>query len=296
MVSASKAARQAKKEADGKGKKTTSSKLKSEANSQAASKASSANGDDYNSDDDGAVALNQEKLAKLSLQEDKDGLSDRVTTGVLSSLEASRDVKITSASLVFHGKVLFNDTQLEVTYGRRYGLLGENGCGKSTLLKAIAKREFPFPEHIDIYLLNTGAAPSELGALEWVVKEAENEMARLETVAEEILEREGPDSPILMDMYDVSSNSEYIIFSQLTLPQSVSKAWTLPLSKYGPPSSSLVSASTKRPSTRRPRTCPVDGVCVSLSPKPCSSSLPSYSSMTLPHIWISKPVCGWKNT
>lgn len=202
MVSASKAARQAKKEATGKAPKTAASKVASKANSQAASKASSVNGDDYNSDEDGASAAFQAKVAKLALQEDKDGLSDRVTTGVLSSLEASRDVKITSASLVFHGKVLFNDTQLEVTYGRRYGLLGENGCGKSTLLKAIAKREFPFPEHVDIYLLNEGAAPSELGALEWVVKEAENEMARLEQVAEEILEREGPDSPVLMDMYD----------------------------------------------------------------------------------------------
>jgi ATP-binding cassette subfamily F protein 2 len=206
MVSASKAARQAKKEATGKTPKTAASKVASKANSQAVSKASSVNGDDYNSDEDGATAAFQAKVAKLALQEDKDGLSDRVTTGVLSSLEASRDVKITSASLVFHGKVLFNDTQLEVTYGRRYGLLGENGCGKSTLLKAIAKREFPFPEHVDIYLLNEGAAPSELGALEWVVKEAENEMARLETVAEEILEREGPDSPVLMDMYDVSSD------------------------------------------------------------------------------------------
>jgi ATP-binding cassette subfamily F protein 2 len=199
MVSASKAAREAKKAAAGKTPKTAASKLSSKANSQAASKASSVNGDEYNSD---AEIQIDERVQKLTLQEDKHGLSDRVTTGVLSSLEASRDVKITSASLVFHGKVLFNDTNLEINYGRRYGLLGENGCGKSTLLKAIAKREFPFPEHIDIYLLNEGAAPSNLGALEWVVKEAENEMARLESLAEAILEKEGPDSPVLMDMYD----------------------------------------------------------------------------------------------
>lgn len=77
---------------------------------------------------------------------------------------------------------------MELTYGRRYGLLGENGCGKSTLLKAIDKREFPIPDHIDIYLLNEGAPPSELGALEWVVKEAENEMTRLDNEAERILE------------------------------------------------------------------------------------------------------------
>ena len=204
MVSASKAARQAKRVESGKEpKKTAASKLSSKANSKAASSASSVNGDDEELDEDVDDSVVGERLAKLKLQEDKHGLSDRVTTGVLASLEASRDVKITSASLVFHGKVLFNDTTLEVNYGRRYGLLGENGCGKSTLLKSIAAREFPFPEHLDIYLLNEGAPPSDLGALEWVVKEAENELARLEKLAEEILEKDGPESPILDDIYEV---------------------------------------------------------------------------------------------
>jgi len=208
MVSASKAARLAKREAEGKTKKTAASKVSSrnasQANSKNASKASSVNGEDENPmlDADDTEEFVDEKVKKLTLQEDKHGLSDRVTTGVLASLEASRDVKITSASLVFHGKVLFNDTTIEVNYGRRYGLLGENGCGKSTLLKAIAKREFPFPEHIDIYLLNEGAPPSNMGALEWVVKEAENELARLEKLAEDILERDGPESPVLEELYE----------------------------------------------------------------------------------------------
>ena len=134
---------------------------------------------------------------------DKHGLSDRVTTGVLTSLQQSRDVKISSTSLVFHGKVLITDSTLELNYSRRYGLLGENGCGKSTLLKAIDKREYPIPEHVDIYLLNEGAPPSELGALEWVVKEAENEMDRLDKLAEEILEKNGPEDPVLEDLYEV---------------------------------------------------------------------------------------------
>jgi ATP-binding cassette subfamily F protein 2 len=194
MVSASKAAREAKRAAEGKPKKTPASRVAS----KNASKASSVNGDDAGQD----LELNEE-VRKLTMQEDKHGLSDRVTTGVLASLAASRDVKINSASLVFHGKVLFNDTTLEVTYGRRYGLLGENGCGKTTLLKAIDAREFPFPEHIDIYLLNQGAPKTELGALEWVVREAENELARLEKMAEDILEKDGPESPILDDIYEV---------------------------------------------------------------------------------------------
>lgn len=210
MVSASKAARMAKREADGKpAKKTPASKVAS----KNASKASSVNGDEtpplidadgQELNDDGEKVIS-EKVKKLGLQEDENGLSDRVTTGVLSSLEASRDVKITSASLVFHGKVLFNDTNLEVSYGRRYGLLGENGCGKSTLLKAISAREFPFPEHIDIYLLNEGAEVSDLGALEWVVKQAEDELKRLEALSEKILETDGPDDPRLEPLYEVSA-------------------------------------------------------------------------------------------
>ena len=210
-VSASKAARQAKRAEDGK-KKTAASRVAS----KASSKAASVSGDETpplldgdgnplpGTDDDAATTADKmNKVKDLTAQMDKHGLSDRVTTGVLSSLEASRDLKITSVSLVFHGKVLIQDSTLELNFGRRYGLLGENGCGKSTLLKAIDKREFPIPAHLDIYLLNEGAAPSDLGALEWVVKEAENEMERLDKQAEDILEKDGPESPILLDLYDV---------------------------------------------------------------------------------------------
>ena len=201
-VSSSKAARQAKKAEK---KSTTSTPLKG-------SKANSVAGDETpNSeqmlDGDEIDSVNGEtrrQLEKLALQEDDSGISNRVTTGVLASMPTSRDVKITSASLVFHGKVLFNDTTLEVSYGRRYGLLGENGCGKSTLLKAIDKREYPFPDVVDIYLLNEGAPKTEQGALEWVVTQAENEVKRLEDLAEKVLEDKGAEDPSLLDIYDVS--------------------------------------------------------------------------------------------
>ncbi|KAL8729694.1 MAG: hypothetical protein Q9181_004907, partial [Wetmoreana brouardii] len=215
MVSASKAARQAKRAEEGKDKKkTVASKVSSKAASKNASTASSVNGDETppmldgdgdplpNDDEPATTDEKMSSVKKLTEQMDKHGLSDRVTTGVLASLAQSRDVKITSASLVFHGKVLITDTTLELNYGRRYGLLGENGCGKSTLLKSIDKREYPIPEHVDIYLLNEGAPPSELGALEWVVKEAENEMERLNKLAEEILEKNGPEDPVLEDLYE----------------------------------------------------------------------------------------------
>ncbi|RVW17532.1 ABC transporter F family member 1 [Vitis vinifera] len=52
---------------------------------------------------------------------------------------------IESLSVTFHGHDLIVDTELELNYGRRYGLLGLNGCGKSTLLTAIGCRELPIP-------------------------------------------------------------------------------------------------------------------------------------------------------
>jgi ATP-binding cassette subfamily F protein 2 len=193
MVSASKAKREAEKaaKAAAAGKEVKPKKtLASKANKKGASE---------DTDDDELDA----KIQRLKLQEDESGISDRVTTGVLASLEASRDVKITSASLVFHGKVLFNDSTIEINFGRRYGLLGENGCGKSTLLKALAKREFPIPDHVDIYLLNEPAEATEYSALEYVVKQAEAEFARLEKLAEETLERDGGESPELEHLYEV---------------------------------------------------------------------------------------------
>ncbi|KAJ6046437.1 hypothetical protein N7444_007691 [Penicillium canescens] len=189
MVSASKAARMAKRADEKKPKKGGKDEPQLDANGKPIVS-------------DAPATTDQKAVDKLTAQMDKHGLSDRVTTGVLSSLPASRDVKITSTSLVFHGKVLVTDSTLELTYGRRYGLLGENGCGKSTMLKSIAAREFPVPEHVDIYLLNEGAPPSDLGALEWVVREAERQLEAMEKKAEDVLEAEGPDSPILEDLYD----------------------------------------------------------------------------------------------
>ena len=276
MVSASKAARQAKRaEAGTDKKKTAASKVSSKAASKTGSSASSVNGDETPPllDGDGNALPQDEqpattsekmsKVEKLTTQMDRHGLSDRVTTGVLASLAASRDVKISSTSLVFHGKVLITDTILELNYGRRYGLLGENGCGKSTLLKAIDKREYPIPEHVDIYLLNEGAPPSDLGALEWVVKEAEIEMERLDRQAEEILEKNGPEDPILEDLYEVWQKPQ-ISFRHILILTSEWKPWTPQPSKPEPPLFSPVSVSTSKQSTSAPKTCPVAGVCESL--------------------------------
>jgi ATP-binding cassette subfamily F protein 2 len=110
-------------------------------------------------------------------------LSDRTCTGVLASHPLSRDIHIESLSLTFHGHDLIVDSELELNYGRRYGLLGLNGCGKSTLLTAIGCRELPIPHHMDIYHLTHEIEASDMSALQAVVT-CDEERVKLEKEAE----------------------------------------------------------------------------------------------------------------
>lgn len=87
----------------------------------------------------------------------------------------------------------------------RYGLIGENGCGKTTFLKALAHREIPIPEHVDIYHLNGEVAPSDMTAQDVVIELGRQEQLKLEKEAEELMEKQGDDDnaqAILDDIYD----------------------------------------------------------------------------------------------
>ncbi len=125
-----------------------------------------------------------------------------MATGLLISEPRARDIKINAFSLSLHGRVLVEDTIIELNQGGRYGLLGRNGCGKSTFLRCLAAREVPIPKHFDVYLLAHEAPPSEQSALEYVIQSAQDEVARLDALIEQILCDEGPESELLTDLYE----------------------------------------------------------------------------------------------
>lgn len=133
-----------------------------------------------------------------------EAVTDTSTTasGILQSVYGARDIKIGAFSINFHNKVLVEDTLLELTVGRRYGLIGANGCGKSTFLKVLAERQVPIPPYVDIHLLAEEAHPTEESALDYVINSAKVEVGRLEQQADDILTEEGPESPVLTDIYD----------------------------------------------------------------------------------------------
>lgn len=134
-------------------------------------------------------------------------LSERTCTGILTSHPQSRDIQFENFSLLFHGHELISDTNLELNYGRRYGLLGPNGCGKSSLLKALGNREIDIPDHIDTYLLDREIEASDLTALEAVMK-VDDEKIRLEKEAEQLLQVSQDDAEAQLRLEDVYERLE----------------------------------------------------------------------------------------
>ena len=117
----------------------------------------------------------------------------RTVTGVLSSQIAARDIKITNFSMTMNGRVLIDECDIELTIGRRYGLIGQNGSGKTNFLECLAMREVPIPDHVDIYHLKTEAEPSDRSAIQCVIDELVEEMERLNKFEQHLLENFGPD-------------------------------------------------------------------------------------------------------
>jgi len=111
-------------------------------------------------------------------------------TGVLSSREASRDVRIEQVTMSMFGKELIQDTAIVLNHGRKYGLIGANGSGKTTLLAAMAARELPIPDHIDIWHVHKEADPTDISALQSVIDVALKEYQRVEALIQKLCEED----------------------------------------------------------------------------------------------------------
>ena len=79
-----------------------------------------------------ASSSSSSSSASSSSTADKPQVKDsyRNCTGVLISQPRALDVKVGGFTLAAYGKELIKDTMIELTIGRRYGLIGSNGSGK----------------------------------------------------------------------------------------------------------------------------------------------------------------------
>ncbi|OAO12865.1 ATP-binding cassette sub-family F member 1 [Blastocystis sp. ATCC 50177/Nand II] len=116
----------------------------------------------------------------------------------------SKDINVEGFSINAKGKPLFENADLKIIYGRRYGLLGPNGQGKSTLLKMIACRELAIPPNLDILYVEQEAEADDSTAVEAVLK--------ADTKRTELLKREKELQAILdSEENDHNENQEAIV-------------------------------------------------------------------------------------
>uniref|UniRef100_A0A8D0EG15 ATP-binding cassette sub-family F member 3 n=1 Tax=Salvator merianae TaxID=96440 RepID=A0A8D0EG15_SALMN len=87
-----------------------------------------------------------------------------------SGKNKSYDVRIENFDVSFGERVLLTGADLNLAYGRRYGLVGRNGLGKTTLLKMIASRSLRIPAHISILHVEQEVVGDDTLALQSVLE------------------------------------------------------------------------------------------------------------------------------
>ncbi|THD22912.1 ATP-binding cassette transporter sub-family F member 1 [Fasciola hepatica] len=151
------------------------------------------------------VKISRKELKKLKKQEEFDKLIEaakkKITdnSGTLDNFALSQaansskqqavqdkqlDIKVENFSIAAKGKDLFINASLQITHGRRYGLVGPNGHGKTTLLRHIASRAINIPSHIDVLLCEQEVVADSTPAFEMVLKSDARRVALLKECEE----------------------------------------------------------------------------------------------------------------
>ena len=117
------------------------------------------------------VQYEASKLIDEQSQDDYDSFFMKINPLEFGSAAGkSKDIKLDGFDLyVGDGQRILSDAQLTLSFGRRYGLVGQNGIGKSTLLRALSRRELNVPKHISILHVEQELRGDETLALQSVL-------------------------------------------------------------------------------------------------------------------------------
>uniref|UniRef100_A0A0K8TMK5 ATP-binding cassette sub-family F member 3 n=1 Tax=Tabanus bromius TaxID=304241 RepID=A0A0K8TMK5_TABBR len=80
------------------------------------------------------------------------------------------DIRIENFDLSFGEKVLLQNAELVLAFGRRYGLVGRNGLGKTTLLRMISDKQLKIPSHITILHVEQEVVGDDTTAIDSVLE------------------------------------------------------------------------------------------------------------------------------
>lgn len=94
---------------------------------------------------------------------------------------------LTNVSInILLSRVLLQNANLLLSFGRRYGLVGRNGLGKTTLLRMISERQLQIPSHITVLHVEQEVVGDDTTAVDSVL-ECDTERTRLLTREKEVM-------------------------------------------------------------------------------------------------------------
>jgi ATP-binding cassette subfamily F protein 1 len=98
----------------------------------------------------------------------------------------SKNVSLQNISVLVPGKTLIEKANLNIIFGQKYGLVGNNGIGKSTLLKQMFDRVVPVEKHIDMFYVSQDLEFDGDKTVYEIVLEANRKRLKLTTRLQEI--------------------------------------------------------------------------------------------------------------
>ncbi|UJR37600.1 hypothetical protein I4U23_030297 [Adineta vaga] len=125
--------------------------------------------------------LEFEKIIAAAPETDQFSVSQTTTQSRQAQLfDTAIDIKVENFSISARGNDLFVNANLNISNGRRYGLVGPNGMGKTTLLKHIANRQLAIPPNIDVLLCEQEVQADETCALDILLMADKKRLTLLE--------------------------------------------------------------------------------------------------------------------
>lgn len=118
-------------------------------------------------------------------------------------------------------RILLQNADLTLAFGRRYGLVGRNGLGKTTLLRMISERQLKIPNHISVLHVEQEVQGDDTTALDSVLE--------CDTVRNKLLAKEKELLALSTDETNNSSVNEelnkiYIELQNIEADKAISKA------------------------------------------------------------------------
>lgn len=148
-----------------------------------------------------AAAEEKKKADQAAALENMSGADRLAEEGIIATCSHNvravhrnfKDINVLNFSITYFGKVLLEECDVSLNYGRRYGLIGRNGSGKSTFMNVLGARGVPIPDSIDIYHLKHEIEASDMTALEAVLS-VDAERHKLQHEADELSEQMADES------------------------------------------------------------------------------------------------------